>query len=127
MDFIGEHHTVFTLEKHKHEGTYLVEMKINTGDAKPLRCVPRRMTMAVREEVACQLDHMQSARVIQPSASLWASPVVMVQKKNGSHRFCFDYWQLNTVTRADTYPLPRFDDLLDQLGHCQYFSTLDLV
>ena len=51
----------------------------------------------------------------------------MVRKKDGTHRFCIDYRQLNTVTKADTYPQPRIDDLLDQLGQCQFLSTLDLA
>ena len=85
------------------------------------------MPFAVREEVARQLRKMQEAHIIQPSTSPWASPVVMVRKKDGSHRFCVDYQRLNAVTKADTYPLPRIDDLLDQLGQCKYFSTLDLA
>ena len=85
------------------------------------------MPIAVREEVARQLELVQAAEVIQPSTSPWASPVVMVRKKDGTHRFCVDYRRLNAVTKTDTYPLPRIDDLLDQLGHCQYFSTLDLA
>ena len=78
-------------------------------------------------EVARQLDHMQAAGVIQPSAIPWSSPVVMVRKKDGTHRFCIDYRQLNAVTKADTHPLPRIDDLLDQLGQCRFFSKLDLA
>ena len=85
------------------------------------------MPFAVREEVARQLDHMQAAGVITPSTSPWSSPVVMVRKKDGTHRFCVDYCQLNAVTKADTHPLPRIDDLLDQLGKCRFFSTLDLA
>ena len=70
---------------------------------------------------------MQKSEVIQPSSSPWASPVVMVRKRDGSHRFCVDYRRLNALTRADTFPLPRVDDLLDQLGKSRYFSTLDLA
>lgn len=65
--------------------------------------------------------------MIQPSNSPWASPVVMVRKRDGTHRFCVDYRELNSVTKADTFPLPRIDDLLDQLGAARYFSTLDLA
>lgn len=70
---------------------------------------------------------MQAAGVIEPSTSPWSSPVVMVRKKDGSHRFGLDYRNLNAVTKADTYPLPRIDNLLDQLGSWQFFSSLDLA
>ncbi len=88
---------------------------------------PRRMPFIVRQEVAKQLRSMQQNGVIQPSCSPWSSPVIMVRKKNGSHRFCVDYRGLNAVTKPDTFPLPRIDDLLDQLGKARYFSTLDLA
>ena len=85
------------------------------------------MPFMVREEIARQLRNMQRDGVIQPSNSPWSSPVVMVRKKDGSHRFCVDYRELNSVTKADTFPLPRIDDLLDQLGGARYFSTMDLA
>ena len=102
-------------------------MEIDTGDAPPRKQPPRRMPFLVREEVARQLETMQQNGVIQPSNSPWSSPVVMVRKKDGSHRFCVDYRALNSVTKTDTFPLPRIDDLLDQLGGARYFSTLDLA
>lgn len=51
----------------------------------------------------------------------------MVREKDVSHRFCVDYRSMNALTRADTFPLPCIDDLLDQLGRARYFSTLDLA
>ena len=87
----------------------------------------RRTPFAVRSEVARQLRDMQSNGVIQPSSSSWASPVVLVRIKDGTLRFSIDYRNLNLVTKPDVFPLPRMDDLLDQLGRSKFFTTLDLA
>ena len=63
----------------------------------------------------------------QPWNSPWASPLVLVRKRDGSHRFCVDYRSFNSVTVPDSFPLPCIDDLLDQLRESQYFSTIDLA
>ena len=70
---------------------------------------------------------MMEKDIIKPSCSPWASPVVLVKKKDGTSRFCIDYRKVNTVTRKDAYPLPRVDDLLDTLAGSRLFSTLDLI
>ena len=65
--------------------------------------------------------------IIQPSSSPWASPVVLVQKQDGSQRFCVDYRKLNNVTKKGAYPTLCIDDILDTLAGTRWFSTLDLV
>ena len=127
LDVITDFHEAFSLSSTDRGETDLVEFQIDTGDARPKKLPIRRMPFAVREEVAQQVQHMLDVGVISPSKSPWSSPVVLVRKRDGSHRFCIDYRELNSVTKMDTFPLPRIDDMLDQLGQCRYFSTLDLA
>ena len=125
-EMLMEYHNVFSLEMNERGETDLIQFEINTGDAPPKKQPTRYIPHAARQEVARLLKEMQEANVIKPSMSPWASPVVLVQKKDGTLRFCIDYRKLNELTKADTFPLPKIDDLLDQLGKSKYFSTLDL-
>ena len=85
------------------------------------------MSPQQREEVRKLLSDMLARNIISPSKSPWASPVVLVKKKNDASRFCVDYCQVNAVTRKDTFSLPRVDDTLDILAGSRLFSTLDLI
>ena len=113
---LAEHHSMFSLEEGERGETSLAEFAINTGDSTPKKQAACRIPYAARQEIASQLEKMQLEGVIQPSESPWASPVVLVRKRNGSLRFCVDYRGLNAV-----------DDLLDKLGKAKCFSTLDLT
>ena len=73
------------------------------------------------------VQEMLEQGVAVPSKSPWASPVVLVRKKDGGVRFCVDYRKLNQATKLDEFPLPRIDDTLDQLSGSRYFTTLDLA
>ena len=127
LNFVTEFHHAFCLEEGERGETDAIQMKIDTREVQPKRQPARRMPPAVRQEVARQLQEMQDNGIIEPSKSPWASPVVLVRKRDGSHRFCVDYRGLNSVTIPDNFPLPRIDDLLDQLGESKYFSTIDLA
>ena len=100
---------------------------IHTKDAPPIRQAVRRIPPQRRKEVQELLANMLRDNVIQQSDSPWASPIVLVRKKDGSLRFCVDYRKLNDVTRKDAYPLPRIDDTLNTLAGSQWFTTVDLL
>ena len=106
--------------------TGIIRHKIPTGSAQPIKQPLRRLPVHMNEEAEEQIQDMLKKDVIQLSSSHWASGIVMVQKKDGSKRFCVDYRRLNDVTLKDAYPLPRIDASLDQLSGAQWFSCLDL-
>jgi len=102
-----------------------IQHRINTGDASPVCTRQWRLPQATREIIKQQCNSMLQNGIIEPSTSPWLSPVVLVKKKCGSLRFCIDYRNLNAVTTADTYPLPRIEELIDELGPTDTFTTLD--
>ena len=107
--------------------TDLVEHRIETGRARPIRQAPYRLAYAYRATVKQELDEMEPDGIIESSTSEWASPIVLVPKKDGTVRMCVDYRKLNSVSEADAYPMPRIDDLINRLGGAKYISTLDLT
>ena len=94
----------------------LVEHQIPTADANPVKQAPRRVPHALRPVVEEQVESMLRSEIIRPSTSPWASPIVLVKKKDGAYRFCIDYRKVNSLTVKDSFPLPRIDDTLDVLG-----------
>ena len=107
--------------------TGVVEHKIPTGTAQPVKQLPRKIPHTLKEEVDKQVTLMLDTGIVSCSNSPWSSPVVLVKKRDGSVRFCIDYRRLNAVTVKDSYPLPRIDDTLDALSSARYFTTLDLA
>ena len=101
--------------------------EIHTGDAVPVKQRPRRTPIAFKGEEEKEIEKMLEMEVIRPSTSPWASPVVLVRKKDGSTRFCIDYTKLNKLTTIDSYPLPLIDDCLESLAGATSFSTMDLA
>ncbi|KAJ8899271.1 hypothetical protein K2173_017306 [Erythroxylum novogranatense] len=94
--------------------------------AAPISIPPYRMTPVELKELKTQLQELFEKGFIRPSVSPWGAPVLFVKKKDGTLRLCIDYRQLNRVTVKNEYPLPRIDDLLDQLQGAQVFTKLDL-
>ena len=84
------------------------------------------LSVLQNEEIKKQVQELVEKGVIHPSTSPCGSPIVLVPKKDGTWRMCIDYRALNKITVKTRYPLPRIDDLLDQLKHAIYFTQLDL-
>ena len=126
-ELLEEYQDVFATKGNSLGQTHLVEHQIDTGDARPIKQRPRREPLGLQDVVQTELRDMLEKDVIEPSASAWASPVVLVKKKDGSIRFCIDYRKLNEVSKKDAYPLPRIEDNLDALAGAKWFCTLDLA
>ena len=103
-------------------GKHVIETLPGRG---PISQRLRPMAPAERTIVREEVQKMMEQSVIRPSSSPWASPIVLVKKKDGSTRFCVDYRKLNDITIKDVFPLPRTTDLLESFQGSKYFSTLD--
>ena len=93
---------------------------------RPISIPPYRMAPAELRELSVQLKDLLEKGFIRPSVSPWGAPVLFVKKKDGTLRMCIDYRQLNKVTVKNRYPMPRIDDLFDQLQGAVIFSKIDL-
>ena len=91
----------------------------------PISKTPYRMAPVELKELKVQLEDLLKKGFVRPSISPWRAPVLFVKKKDGSLRLCIDYRELNRVTIKNKYPLPRIDDLFDQLRGAMVFSKID--
>ncbi|GJR60652.1 putative reverse transcriptase domain-containing protein [Tanacetum coccineum] len=104
-----------------------VEFQINlVPGAAPVARTPYRLAPAKMQELSTQLQELSDKGFIRPSSSPWGAPVLFVKKKDGSFRMCIDYRELNKLTVKNRYPLPRIDDLFDQLQGSRVYSKIDL-
>ncbi|GJU64580.1 putative nucleotidyltransferase, ribonuclease H [Tanacetum coccineum] len=94
--------------------------------AAPVARAPYRLAPAEMKELAEQLKELSDKGFIRPSSSSWGAPILFVKKKDGSFRMCIDYRELNKLTVKNHYPLPRIDDLFDQLQGSSIYSKIDL-
>ena len=100
---------------------------VNVKDASPVRQPPYRLNQEKRDFLQQEIQRLRDQGLIEPSLSPWASPVVMVPKPDGTLRLCIDYRRVNAVTEPDCHPLPRIDDIIDEVGRAAFVSTLDLT
>ncbi|GFV18791.1 hypothetical protein TNCV_4756781 [Trichonephila clavipes] len=103
-----------------------VTMRIILKDEEPICQPPRRLAFTERQEVNKQIEEWLNEGIIRSSCSEYASPIVMVKKKDGSSRMCIDYRKLNQKLVKDKFPLPLIEDVLNTLQEAKVYSTLDL-
>jgi len=102
------------------------EMKIALKHDQPISSRPRRLSFADKESLQKILDDLLKNKIIRPSNSPYASPIVLVRKKTGDLRLCIDFRELNKITIRDNFPTELVDDNIDRLQNKKYFSVLDL-
>ena len=115
----------------KPKTTNVTTHHIDVQGAEPIRQTPYRIPQAWKGEYETEIDRMIEEGIIIESSSEWASPVVLVPKKQDGKqtgiRVCIDFKKVNSLTKFDAYPLPRIEDLIENLGSANYISKLDLT
>ena len=107
--------------------TNLTEHTLEVTSEVPIRQKPYRLPHSVKAEVEKEIQQLLDMGIIEKSSSPWASPIVVVPKKPSGIRMCTDYRKLNQVTVANAYPIPRIDEMLDELGQAKFLTTIDLT
>ena len=111
-----------TLPPHR-DVDFVIELHLGTS---PISMTPHRMVPIELQELKVQIQDLLDRDFIRPSTSPWGARVLFAKKKDKTLRLCIDYRQLNRVTIKNQYPLPRIDDLFDQLRKAQVYSMIDL-
>jgi len=101
---------------------------VDVGDARPIKQHPYRMNPVKSRMAQHEIDYMLENNIIEISQSEWSSPVLLVPKPDGvSQRFVIDYRMVNSVSKTDSFPIPRIDDCIDRIGNACYVSKYDLL
>ena len=124
---LNKHSEAFSASAKDLRRTNLIYHTIDIGDSGPVRQGMRRIPPDQIGVLKAKVDELQSARMVEPSCSPFASPTILVKKKDGSWRLCIDYRKLNSVTKKDAHPLPRIKDIFDARAGSKFFTTLDLA
>ncbi|XP_076065323.1 uncharacterized protein LOC143039330 [Oratosquilla oratoria] len=96
-------------------------------DAKPIKQAQYRVNPQRAAIIRKEIDYMLAHGLITPAQSEWSSPVILVPKADGTQRFCVDFRRVNTVTKRDSYPLPRLEECIDRVGGAHFITKLDLL
>ncbi|GJX50304.1 putative reverse transcriptase domain-containing protein [Tanacetum coccineum] len=134
MDWLVNHHAMIVCDEKivwipNGDEVLIVQVEFQIDlvpSAAPVARAPYRLAPSKLQELSTQLQELSDKGFIRPSSSPWGAPVLFVKKKDGSFRMCIDYRKLNKLTVKNRYPLPRIDDLFDQLQGSRVYSKIDL-
>jgi hypothetical protein len=130
INLCEEFSDIFVVEGDKLTVNNFYSQKLRLADNNPVYIKNYRTPHSQKEEINKQIDNLLKNELIEPSISNYNSPIILVPKKGNEKekkwRLCIDYRQLNKKLVPDKYPLPRIEDILDQLGRAKFFSVLDL-
>ncbi len=107
--------------------THWLEHDIDVGDAESIRQHFYRVSPNKFVHLKAEVQYMLDNDIARPSFSSWASPCLLVNKSDGTYRFCTDYRKINKVTKPDSFPLPRMEDCVDRIGSAKFVSKFDLL
>ena len=107
--------------------TDLLKHDIDVGGAEPIRQRFYRVPIEKKESQNEEVQYLLDNNLAEPSFSSWSSPCLLVKKSDGTFRFCTDYRKLNAVTKPDSFPLPRIEDCIDEVGAAKFVTKLDLL
>ena len=128
QDLKKQYPNIFPTDKKELGRTSELPVQIPIAEGRQPRRLPaRRVPLHSKPKLQEEIESLLRRGLISPSRSPWASPIVLVEKKDGSTRFCVDYRELNAATIKDSYPIPRTDEALDTLAGACIFTTLDLA
>lgn len=129
-ELCSEFSDIFALDTDNMTVNNFYEQKLTMKDTEPVYTKNYRIPMSQKEEINKQVNKLIENNLIEPSKSCYNSPIILVPKKGSGlekkWRMCIDYRKVNVKLIADRFPLPRIDEILDNLGRAKYFSTIDL-
>ncbi len=123
---ILDNHELFILDKSELGLMKGLPAKINVADPQPSRVPRYRYPEEAKRLIAEMLQNMEDRQIIEKSTSSWLSPIVLVNKPDGSKRICLDHRHVNKHLATDIYPLPRLEELVDQAAGHNFYATLGM-
>ncbi|XP_059424715.1 retrovirus-related Pol polyprotein from transposon 17.6 isoform X1 [Carassius carassius] len=107
--------------------TTVLSHDIDVGNSVPIKQHPYRVNPAKREIMKTEVDYLLKNGLAVPSQSPWSSPCLLVPKPDSTFRFCTDYRKVNSISKPDSFPLPRMEDCVDKVGSSKFVTKLDLL